>query len=192
RWIEREGRRRPTTHRDPPRLVPRPDGSLFYDGPSFDAVIRPDGEVEFSDASALGYDWTQATGTIDPTQLAMEAAGQDPFVYERIRFMEETAEVRERREDEARARRATAALARFRGRLALGWQDDTVDVGSRRRALFEAWDEADEDDPAARAAVIAFVRDNLPAGSTDAFGEMELARLNATRESAAPFDPYGR
>ena len=66
------------------------------------------------------------------------------------------------------------------------------------RDRFELWDECletgepDEVEAAgrARAAVLAFIRGHLPAGSPHAFGAAELARLNSRRQSRQPFVPY--
>jgi hypothetical protein len=188
-----DGNARPYVHpREPPHLVARPDGTLAWRGPNFAVVIRPDGEVDFDDEDALSYDWTTASGSFDLEGALMQSLGQDPFVAERIWFMEQTAVVREEREDRARADREARAIQRMSGRLAAIWQDTTDTPEQRRRELFDAWDGSAEDDRGHRArdAVLSFVRANLPAGSEDAFTDLELARLNATRESAERFAPY--
>jgi len=72
------------------------------------------------------------------------------------------------------------------------------DVATRKRDLFELWDECAEtgDDAvveagaSARLYVIAFIRSRLPAAGPDAYTAAELAALNAHRQSKQPFAPY--
>lgn len=176
-----------------PHVVRRPDGTYHYAGHAFEATIQPDGSVSFSDHPDAQFDGFSTSGSFDATDMFMHAAGQDPYAAEREWFMEETEEIRERLEDEARAGATVASLRRLRGRLRSIWQDETESPSHRRRAIFELWDGAAEDDAdgtAARAAVIEFVRETLPAGSTNAYPTDELARLNASRESTLRFNPY--
>ena len=42
----------------------------------------------------------------------------------------------------------------------------------------------------ARKQIVAFIRDELPAGSADAYSSAELERLNASRQSRERFSPY--
>ena len=172
---------------DPPHLVARPDGSLTWHGPNFGVVIRPDGEIEFSDEASLQYDPWTGEGS-----FCIECAFMDPYADEREWFVEATAAVREEREDRARAEREARALRRLDGRMAALWQSPHGSPAERRRRLFDLWDESAEDERgrAARDLVLRFIRDNLPEGSEDAFGRYELATLNASRQSAARFAPY--
>ncbi len=121
------------TRRRPIHLVPRPDNTFTYGGSGFDATIHPDGRVTFRDrddatvdAPTLGQtqpmtDVTGAPldsaslfrdvpiaginvgGTLDGDSVLSRARGEDPHRFERERFLEETRELRERLEDEARA-----------------------------------------------------------------------------------------
>lgn len=192
RWLARESRRGPSHRREAPTLTLHPDGTRTWQGPNFSAIVRPDGEVVFSDQPSLTYDWMLAEGTIDPERIAMEVEGQDPFVAERIWFMESTETLRDELEDAARAARAERALARLRGQLARLWQDEARSPRERRRALFALWDAMadDESGEAARETVRAFVAETLPAGSPDAYEAGELAHLNTGRESRERFAPY--
>jgi hypothetical protein len=187
RALTAEANARPFHPRETPHLVERPDGSLAWRGENFGVVIRPDGEIEFSDEDDLQYDWRTGDGS-----FCLECAFMDPYAAEREWFVEATAAVREEREDRARAEREARALRRLTGRLASLWQDPTRSPRERRRALFELWDEAAEDERgrAAREAVLAFVRESLPAGSDEAFSGPELAQLNGARDSHEPFAPY--
>lgn len=173
------------------RAEPRrqPDGTWTYDGHAFRAVIHPDGRVVFAqrDAVSLEREFDLSSGRFD-----LDALFSDVYRYERQRFLDDTEALRGRLEAEHRARTNADALRRLPGRLELLWTRGTRSAAARRRAIFELWDQADDDDTGrrARAIVERWVRERLPAGSDDAFGDAELARLNATRESAAPFAPY--
>lgn len=122
------------TRRRPIRVAPHPDGTFTYDGSGFDATIRPDGTVVFRDRDDATLDpptigqtqpLTDVTGapldsaslfrdvpiagisvggTFDADSPLSRARGEDPHRFERERFLEETQELRERLEDEARAR----------------------------------------------------------------------------------------
>jgi hypothetical protein len=193
-------------------VVQRPDGAYHYEGIGFEGIIEPDGSVHFSDrpdlsarfggsaaepssasphAEQLDPTLTIASGSFDLTDAIMRGAGQDPYMSERLGFLDATEELRERLEDEARAASGVRSLRRLRGRLAILWQDETRSLASRRRAIFELWDQqADGEEGApARDVVIAFIREERSLGSDIVYGELELARLNATRTSADPFAP---
>jgi hypothetical protein len=184
---------RPWTSREPPRLVPRPDGSLEYRGHAFTARISPDGTVSFSDRDAIQADEMLQGGParFDLTDMAMRGAGQDPYAAEREWFMEHTEEVRARLETEARARQREAALRGVPGRLASIWNSD-LPASVRRRRIFRMWDECDEqgDGLAVRRQVMEFVRAQIPQTSPDAFTVEELRRWNNERESTMAFEPY--
>lgn len=72
------------------------------------------------------------------------------------------------------------------------------DLATRKRDLFELWDEcAETDDDAvaeagatARIYILAFIRSKLPADGPGAYTAAELAALNARRQSKQPFAPY--
>jgi hypothetical protein len=114
-----------------------------------------------------------------------------------------------------------AARSRLGQELATLWHDEERPLAERKRELFERWDECEEalaggpsappGDDLERAAgggevdaersrggeelrrrIEAFVRLVAPAGSAEAFGTAELARLNARRHSRQRFDPYGQ
>ncbi len=134
------------TPRRPIRVAPHPDGTFTYDGSGFDATIRPDGTVAFRDRDDTTLDpptigqtqpLTDVTGapldsaslfrdvpiagisvggTFDADSPLSRARGEDPHRFERERFLEETQELRERLEDEARARELARADRRRRTR----------------------------------------------------------------------------
>lgn len=183
---------RPWLSHTPIVPVEQPDGSWVYSGPLFTARISPEGAVSFSDRDAVSYDLGSGTGGFDLTDMVMGGAGADPYASERERFMEETEELVARLEAAARAEHSSAAVRRIPGRLARVWGDDDLDAQARRRRIFDIWDEADDplDGPAVRAAILRFIQDNLPQGSSDQYTPSEIAGLNATRESDEAFAPY--
>ncbi|UJR87325.1 MULTISPECIES: hypothetical protein [Sandaracinus] len=121
----------------------------------------------------------------------MRAAGQDPNAAERLRFLDETEELRDRLTDAHAARERAAALPRLRARVRRIWAASRP-AADRRRALFELWDDASEDDVgrSAREAIERFVREEFPEGSADAYSDCEIEHLNASRESTGRFAPY--
>ncbi len=186
------------SHRPPPRLRARTDGSYAFHGHLFDAVIARDGRVRFSDRGGvemnspnLGPNGLIPSGTFDVTDSIERARGNDPFRYERDWFMRQTRELRERLEDESSAREQQHGMAALRGSLRRIWGGRGTDP-QRRARIFSLWDDCAEDEVGhrARAAIIGFVRETLPQGSPGAFTEGELRRLNAERLSREPFAPY--
>ncbi|MGF1466873.1 MAG: hypothetical protein ACFCGT_12140 [Sandaracinaceae bacterium] len=176
-----------------PQLRRRSDGSYAYAGHAFEAVIAPDGHVEFDDRPALDNGGgISTTFAGDITNMFMEAAGQDPHAAERLWFMRHTEELRARLEREHRRREMATAVRRLRGRLSRIWATESRSYRARRARLFQIWDDMAEDGSArsARAAVIRFIQENLPAGDEQAYPEPELERLNAGRTSRERFDPY--
>ena len=104
-------------------------------------------------------------------------------------------------------------LAALDGELAALWADPARPTSERRRLLFARWDECEEASSAtvevdgahlesafdglrahtgerARRTIEAFIRQNLPRGSADAFTDAELAEFNGRKVSRARFAPY--
>lgn len=181
-----------TTRTARPQLVPHPDGSYTYRGHAFTATIRPNGDVTFSDRGAVEYDLGSGTGSFDLGDMVMGAAGVDPYAAERELFMEENQDLIDRLTDEARVATRERSMGRLRHDLRMRWEDRTHPVERRRRDLFRLWDESSEDadDRAARDAIMAFIRTELPEGSEDAYPASEVAALNGRRTSTEAFAPY--
>jgi hypothetical protein len=138
------------------------------------------------------------TGGFDATDAVMRADGQDPYAAAKLKWMDET---RAERLAMAKAHRSTQlahSTQYMRRHLARLWRMPGLDDAARRAALFELWDDCDDDADLAvaaacertRAAVIAFIRARLPAGSPAAFAADELRGLNGRRRSSLPFAPY--
>ena len=165
-----------------------------YDGPSFSAKIAMDGHVTFDDHSIR--DFKGLSGGFDITDLAMKGHHQDPYRYEKEKFMDNTSKLRAELTAKARKDRLESALAALPAHLEQVWSDGNHSARERRGVLYAMWREAAGSDDEvgaagrkARAAIEAFIRQRLPAGSEDAFTDDELRRYNA-RAGAIKFEPY--
>jgi hypothetical protein len=187
------------TRKEPPKFVPRKDGSFVYRGHAFSAKINPDGSIAFSDREGINFDQLgtkdgQSLGarfSFDLTDGAYRRRGADPYQAERDYVLRGSEDLRDRLAAEHRGKEGDRALLRLAGRLERTWTSDR-DAATRRRALFKLWDDCSDDDVGARAraAIVSFVLERLPAGSAEAFSDEELARLNEKRHSREPFRPY--
>ncbi len=138
------------------------------------------------------------TGQFDVTDAVMRAHGEDPYRHAKQKFIEETADVREGMASIDGSRVRQESLSALPRRLVALWQRADLPAVERRRVLFLLWDEcAEEGEPAvvhaaarARAAIVSFVRLNLPRGHADAYDDSELEALNRGRSSRMPFQPY--
>jgi hypothetical protein len=165
-----------------------------YDGPSFSAHIALDGTVDFDDKNIR--DFKGLSGGFDVTDLLMKAKKQDPYRYEKEKFMEETASLRNKLRATQKRAQLERALASLPARLQAAWDDPARSARERRNVLYTMWREAagteEEVGPAGaqvRASVERFVREHLPEGSPDAFTPEELKRY-ANRPGPLKFNPY--
>jgi hypothetical protein len=165
-----------------------------YDGPSFSAKIAMDGRVTFDDHSIR--DFKGLSGGFDLTDIAMRNHHQDPYRYEKERFMENTNKLRNELTTKARRDRLESSLAALPGHLEQIWSDAGHSARERRSVLYAMWREASGSDDEvgaagkkARATIEAFIRDRLPEGSENAFTDDELRRFNA-RAGTVKFEPY--
>lgn len=178
--------------REPFRLTRRPDGTQAWNGPRLTGIIHQDGSVTFEDRPNVQTNGFSASGTFDLTEAIMGASGQDPLRAERDYFMRNTEEVRQRLEADFRRQQMDHGLRALPVRLDRVWANTRHTTSSRRRHIFDLWDEMDSDDSGrrARAIVIEWIRSQLPEGSADAYTASELASLNARRQSEERFAPY--
>lgn len=172
----------------------RESDGWHYDGPSFSAKIALDGTVKFDDHAIR--DFKGLSGGFDVTDLAMKSRHQDPYRYEKEKFMDNTAKLRAELVRNARRAQLESSLAALPSTLERVWGDGTRPPRERRGMLYAMWREAAGSDDEvgaagrkARATIEAFIRERLPAGSDDAFTGDELRRYNA-RAGALRFDPY--
>lgn len=165
-----------------------------YDGPSFSAKIAMDGHVTFDDHSIR--DFKGLSGGFDLTDLAMRGHHQDPYRYEKEKFMDNTSKLRAELTAKARKERLESSLASLPSHLEQIWTDASRSPRERRGVLYAMWREAAGSDDEvgaagkkARATIEAFIRERLPEGSPDAFTDDELRRFNA-RGGGMRFEPY--
>lgn len=136
-------------------------------------------------------------GQIEMTDMAMRAAGQDPYAARKMELLDRTRDERMQiatRENRERLRESLQRTWADLGRL---WRGPGS-AAEKRRLLFQLWDECAESGSdevvdtarAVRGQIIAFVRRHLPAGSRLGYSAAELARHNRSRSSKARFDPY--
>ena len=198
-------------------LQPMAGGGYRYDDPTFSARIEADGtlvlrdkgpQIDVSPGSirpGLGVEPMiieppSISVSIDVTDVVMRLAGDDPYYHRKLTFVRETLELRVELAKAACQERLTEALYTLKSDLQQIWDDRTIPLSVRRRHIFQIWDDCadDTDDQKiagyadqARATVMAFIQDQLPANSAYAYPEPELVALNRRRKSKALFDPYG-
>jgi hypothetical protein len=185
----------------------RGGGRYEKDRAAFKAHVAADGSVKFKDKpnwQSEGVSLTPLGGLIyaarfDVTDYVYrEIVGDDPYLYEKMKFLDETREVRDGMAIEARDQRLRESLAALPRVLERAWSDRRYSPAERRAVLFQLWDECSESGDeevlgtarAVRATIVAFVRRRLPAGSSAAYSDAELDALNASRQSRDEFRPY--
>jgi hypothetical protein len=164
-----------------------------YDGSNFQAHITIDGSVSFDDKYVR--DFKGLSGTFDVNDLIMKGKKEDPYRYQKQKFLAATAEKRALMAKRFRQEEARNSIAQLPSRLDAIWSHRRMPARERRKLIFELWKEAAPSEPdlaevaaEARATIEAYVRRALPDGSEDAFTVEELADLN--RGQHAPFAPY--
>lgn len=192
-------------------------GKMVYRDPSgrFVAVLSPDGRVNFRN-KGMKASWTNI-GMAGPGDLLSAAAGDDPYARIKAKLLKATFEMRLGMAVSFQKRLLNKRLRRLEGELGKIWNDPRRSLPSRKKLLFERWDECDEpdaaDDPAAlpgfgvvddtdidaarleaassaRKKILKFIREHAPKGSSEAFTADELAELNRRRASKQKFAPY--
>ena len=133
----------------------------------------------------------------DVTDWMMRRHGNDPYASAKLAQLDATRA--DRVQAGARYRRAELghAGALVQRNLDTLWAT-VANPAERKRALFALWDECsdtgtDADVQAgmlARAHIVAFIREHLPAGTANAFTAGELAALNRDKQSREVFAPY--
>ncbi len=143
-------------------------------------------------------------GSVDVTPLygvlTLRFGFKDPYSLQIRRTLEATFEQRAAMHQQYREAAMEFALTDLPLYLELVWAHPTWSVETRKRILFELWDECAERGPeylvqggaAARELIESFIRYQLPAHGQHHFSPAELARLNRIRSSSKPFAPYDR
>ncbi len=132
-------------------------------------------------------------GPFEINDMLMHLAGQDPYAASKRKMADETREQRlcmARRAQHAREAKALLDLSTDVRAIA---ERNDWSAEKRRRALFDIWDECDDDSDyaaMARATITAIIRQAFPEGSSLAYQSQELLALNSQRTSGNKFDPY--
>jgi hypothetical protein len=170
----------------------------------FKAHTRADGTVAFEDDSTswgayAGGGTVGIQGRFDLTDWLMRKyTDDDPYLYEKAKFLEATREERQAMQLEWRRAHLQEAILRLPHDLDDLWRDPRLTLVARRQLLFQLWDDCAEsgsDDIVTtarqvRGIIEGFVRRRLPAGSAEGYDDAELEELNAGRGSRAEFAPY--
>jgi hypothetical protein len=177
----------------------KPDGEgTKADHHTFKAKFNPDGSVaSVTDKRNLRANKIPISGEFDITDAMMRRQGIDPYASYKLKVLDETREERVAIGKRYRTQQLAQSKHHMQRNLDRLWST-TADLAVRKQALFELWDDCAEvgseelvkGGTSARAHLIGFIRSKLPAGSTDAFTQTELAHFNKRRRSRATFAPY--
>ncbi len=189
-----------------------PDGTVTFDDRHVRFGPPPRSAEEIEAASGPKQTWVDEPGSVtggmgvlapqgqvefDATDEIMRANGMDPYLRQKLAFMDRTRDERFQIAAAWRSESLREALHRMPGELDRLWRAGG-DPAARRRLLFQLWDEcAETGSPqvvatarAVRGTVLAFIRRRLPRGSRHGYGDQELAALNRSRTSRERFAPY--
>jgi hypothetical protein len=178
--------------REPPHLQRQADGSYRYDGHVFQANVGLDGEVAFEDAAQLHANPLPLGGGFDLYDaIEKHVLKKELYSAEKTWFLEQTVALREELATQFRASewsRTKRALERELDRI---FAADSG-MAEKHAAIIALWENCGEDAEAAhvRALVEDFIRRRLPRGSSLAFSDDELRRVNRERVGMRAFDPY--
>ncbi len=151
-----------------------------------------DGTVSFEDKS-IGFAKGSLGGSFDLTDIVMKRRHEDPYRFEKEKFMTATTKKREELLKRAHDARMQNALAELPWSCEHIWQDRARTASQRRRELYELWRDTEADgDPkmtvAARKIIAAYIQRYLPEDSVNAFTDAEIASFNAN--GGPHFGPY--
>ncbi len=133
-----------------------------------------------------------AIGTADLTDEYSRMFGEDPYRYEKARFLSSTFDMRLKMAAESQVRDMRLALHDLPNRLDRLWKDPAHPPAAKRLMICMLWSELYRDAKGREATAVInhFVRTRLPQGGADAYTGAELASCNARAEAGARFDPY--
>ncbi len=185
-------------------LKPMAGGRFHYYGRGFDAVIHSDGHVTYrelqglylSPARIIALDGSHTSGVgmgiHNPGALLEQKAGNDPNGLERHAFLDETRALREQLLKQTESSATRRALPKLNLTLLHLWAKPGLTNAQRLDAIFALWDACAEEGPGAeaRAQISSFVRAHCVVATACGLGPQELLRVNRTRRSHQPFDPY--
>jgi hypothetical protein len=115
-------------------------------------------------------------GSFALTDEIMRKLGEEPYAFEKARFLSATFEFRIRLAMEARKDDVRQAFEDLPARLDELWGDERYSPRERRRILYELWYETERSPEGERAAasIRAFIFRRLPCGTPDGFTRAEL------------------
>lgn len=180
------------SERPPPELHRDLDGNYHFESGAIRAVIHHDGSFEFEDKIG-GVSPIPIAGSFDITFFVEKhILGKTIFAEEKAWFLKKTAALRTELADAARQANLKRGQRALRGRLIAILEDPNRSAADKRAAVFSTWDTCAQDEIGRRGqeAIEALIREWMPQGSPLAYGEAELAALNAQRASPRPFAPY--
>jgi hypothetical protein len=159
-----------------------------YKGPQFSAHIRMDGSVSFDDK--IIRDFKGLSGGFDITDWAMKGKKQDPYRYEKEKFLKATQAKRDELAKKARAAEVENSIEQLPWTCDEIWHQRYKTAAQRRKQLFELWRDVEDDDAGARAReiIIVYIKRHLPEDGPDAYTDDELAAFNGGK--GRKFDPY--
>lgn len=182
--------------REKPRLQARSDGSYDYDGHVFSARVGRDGQVAFADSgtqvelrpSLIPF---KATGDIGD-MVDKLVLGKELYSAEKLWFLEQTRELREKLAAAYRLEEAARARRELEKELQHILNDRLLGLAQKHGAVFTLWQDCGDDDQAehTRRQVEAFVQRFMPRGGELGFEQAELERFNAQRAGLRQFRPY--
>jgi hypothetical protein len=131
-------------------------------------------------------------GNTDLTDMYYRMLGEDPYRYEKARFLSSTYEMRIKLAAESQVQDMRLALHDLPGRLEKLWADTTHPLAARRLIICMLWSELHRDARGREATAVInhFVRTRLPLGTANAYTPAEIANCNAGAAPTARFDPY--
>ena len=162
----------------------------------FQALLRPDGQVEFADTAEqaqLRFSLTPLRVVADVNDIVeRQILGRELYSAEKQWFLEQTRELRLQLSAEARRRELLQAKRALERTLQELLSDHALSMSQRHEAVFLIWQDCGEDaqQQAHRHAVEAFVRRYMPQDSELGFPAEELQRFNNERGSLQKFEPY--
>lgn len=182
--------------REHAKLKRRSDGSYAYDGHVFQALVRPDGNVEFRDNAVQGELRVSPVPFVFTADLndvvERHVLGRELYSAEKQWLIEDTRELRDQLASEFRRREQQGANRELERTLQSVLDDSQLTLTKKHEEIFSLWEGCGEDGQAQahRHAVVRFVRRYMPKGSALGFLADELEHFNASRGRLQKFEPY--
>jgi hypothetical protein len=134
---------------------------------------------------------TATTGTADLTDEYYRMLGEDPYRYEKAKFLSNTFDMRLKMAAESQVHDLRRSLHDLPSRLEQLWQDTSLPPAARRLIICSLYRELGDDRSLEPSRVIThFVRTRLPLGSPDAYTPAELEACTAGLDKGRRWSPY--